>query len=75
MNTTPKSKPRLNSADSFLPDQSLAIFRRMCTTRYFELGVIDAVRKRNKEIVCPGLPLLRGRKPWPPRFRWRSAMA
>lgn len=34
-----------NLSQSFLKDISLKIFRRMCLVRYFELGVIDAVKR------------------------------
>lgn len=43
-------EPRITPA-SFPSELSLTMFRRMCQVRYFELGVIDAVQKR--EIVCP----------------------
>lgn len=41
----------LNIAKQFSSELSLAIFDRMCRVRYFEIGVIDAVKK--KEIAYP----------------------
>ena len=35
-----------NLAGQFAPEESLGIFERMCLVRYFELGVIDAVQKK-----------------------------
>ena len=40
-----------NIVQQFTPEVSLSIFDRMCKVRYFELGIIDAVKK--KEITYP----------------------
>lgn len=40
-----------NIAEQFTAELSFALFERMCLVRYFEQGVIDAVKK--KEISCP----------------------
>ena len=51
MTRSPDFNTTAGLADTFKPEISLEIFRRMCLVRYFETGVIRAVE--DKRVIYP----------------------